>query len=179
MCITRVAFNLYFLILIPTLIRINMHNKVYGEITYPFPNFSDCIFEVWKWISIFIPQFLIHANKRGSRAIGCKFFRLCQNPFGTWVMIFWKNKINIMALQWHHNGHGSISNHQPHDCLLNRWFRCRSKKTSKLRVTGLCAGNSQRTGECLAQMASNTENVSIWWRHHGCWCPGNAWSWVM
>ena len=28
------------------------------------------------------------------------------------------------------------------DCLLNRLFRCRSKKTSKLRVTGLCAGNS-------------------------------------
>ena len=22
------------------------------------------------------------------------------------------------------------------------------------------------TGEFLAQMASNTENVSIWWRHH-------------
>ena len=27
-------------------------------------------------------------------------------------------------------------------CLLNRIFKCRSKKTSKLRVTGLCAGNS-------------------------------------
>ena len=33
-------------------------------------------------------------------------------------------------------------NYQPHDCLLNRRFRRRSKKTSKLRVTGLCAGNS-------------------------------------
>ena len=30
----------------------------------------------------------------------------------------------------------------PHYCLLNRLFGCRSKKTSKLRVTGLCAGNS-------------------------------------
>ena len=29
-------------------------------------------------------------------------------------------------------------NHQPHDCLFNRLFRRRSKKTSKLRVTGLC-----------------------------------------
>ena len=28
-------------------------------------------------------------------------------------------------------------------CLLNRLFRCRSKKTSKLRITDLCAGNSQ------------------------------------
>ena len=30
---------------------------------------------------------------------------------------------------------------------INRWFRRRSKKTSKLRVTGLCAGNSPGTGE--------------------------------
>ena len=69
-------------------------------------------------------------------------------------------------LQWHHNGHGSVSNHQPHDCLLNRLFRHRSKKTLKLRVAGLCAGNSPDTGEFSAQMASNAENVSISWRHH-------------
>ena len=37
---------------------------------------------------------------------------------------------------------------------------------SKLRVTGLCVGNSPGTGEFPAQMASNAENVSIWWRHH-------------
>ena len=42
----------------------------------------------------------------------------------------------------------------------------RSKKTSKLRVTGLRAGNSPVTGEFPAQMASNAENVSILWRHH-------------
>ena len=35
-----------------------------------------------------------------------------------------------------------------------------------LRATGLCAGNSPGTGEFPAQMASNAENVSIWWRHH-------------
>ena len=46
------------------------------------------------------------------------------------------------ALQWRHNDHDSVSNHQPHDCLLNRLFRRRSKKTSKLRVAGLCVGNS-------------------------------------
>ena len=39
-------------------------------------------------------------------------------------------------------------------------------KTSKLRVTGLCAGNSPVTREFPAQMAVYTENVSIWWRHH-------------
>ena len=52
-------------------------------------------------------------------------------------------------------------------CLLNRLFGRRSKKTSKLCVTGLCVGNSPGTGEFPAQMASNAENVSIWWRHHG------------
>ena len=69
-------------------------------------------------------------------------------------------------LQWRHNGRDSVSNHQPHDCLLSRLFRHRSKKTSKLRVTGLYAGNSPVTSEFPAQMASNAENVSIWWRHH-------------
>ena len=40
-------------------------------------------------------------------------------------------------------------------------FRRRSKKTSKLCVIGVCV-----TGEFPAQMASNAEDVSIWWRHH-------------
>ena len=51
--------------------------------------------------------------------------------------------------------------HQPNDCLLNRLFRRRSKKKSKLRVTGLCAGNSPVTGEFPAQRASDAENVSF------------------
>ena len=69
--------------------------------------------------------------------------------------------------QWRHNEYDGVSNHQPYDCLLNRLFRRRSKKTSKLRVTGLCAGNSPVTDEFPSQTASNAENVSIWWRHHG------------
>ena len=71
-----------------------------------------------------------------------------------------------LSLHWRHNGRDCVSNHQPYDCLLNRLFRRRSKKTSKLRVTGLCEGNSPVLGEFSAQMASDTENVSIWWRHH-------------
>ena len=71
----------------------------------------------------------------------------------------------LPTLQWRHNGRDGVSNHQTHDCLLNRLFRRRSKKTSKLRVTGLCAGNSPVTGEFRAQRASDAENVSIWWRH--------------
>ena len=71
------------------------------------------------------------------------------------------------TLQWRHNGRDSVSNHQPHHCLLKHLFRRRSKKTSMLRVTGLCAGNSPGTSEFPAQMASNAENVFIRWRHHG------------
>ena len=72
-----------------------------------------------------------------------------------------------MPLHWRHNDHDGVSNHQPHGCLLNRLFRRSSKKTSKLRVTGFCAGNSPVTGEFPAQRASYAENVSIWRRHHG------------
>ena len=43
---------------------------------------------------------------------------------------------------WRHNDYDGVSNHQPHGCLLNRLFRRRSKRTSKLSVTGLCVGNS-------------------------------------
>ena len=46
------------------------------------------------------------------------------------------------------------------------YSRRRSKKPSKLLVTGLCAGNSPVSGKFPAQMVSNAENVSIWWRHH-------------
>ena len=49
---------------------------------------------------------------------------------------------------------------RPHDCLLNRLFKRKSKKTSKLHVTGLCEGNSPVTGEFAPQRASNAENVS-------------------
>ena len=45
-------------------------------------------------------------------------------------------------LRWRHKELDGVSNHQPRHCLLKRLFRLRSKKTSKLRVTGLCAGNS-------------------------------------
>ena len=83
------------------------------------------------------------------------------------------NLWGIYALLWRHKWRDDISSHQPHDCLLNRSFRRRSKKTSKLRVTGICAGNSQVIGEFPAQMASNAENVSIWWRHHG-WPEGKG-----
>ena len=65
------------------------------------------------------------------------------------------------SLQWRHNERDGVSNHQPQDCLLKRLFRRRSKVKSKLRVTGLCAGNSPVAGEFPAQRASNAEDVSM------------------
>ena len=45
--------------------------------------------------------------------------------------------------------------------LTQPFVQTQIKKTSKLRVTGRCAGNSPGTGEFPAKMASNVENVSI------------------
>ena len=94
----------------------------------------------------------VHINCSQSEAEPCK--------HGYYVRYF------SYSLQWRHNGLDSVSNHQPHRCVLRRLFGRWSKKTSKLRVTGLCAGNSPGTGEFPTQRASNAENVSIWWRHH-------------
>ena len=60
------------------------------------------------------------------------------NKLITTTAIYW----SPMSLHWRHNDHDGVSNHQPHGCLLHRLLRRRSEKTSKLRVTGRCAGNS-------------------------------------
>ena len=62
------------------------------------------------------------------RSTWSKFLLYFEIPF----MVHW-----FHSLQWRHNGHDGVSNQRPVDCLLNRLFRRRSKKTSKLRVTGL------------------------------------------
>ena len=46
--------------------------------------------------------------------------------------------------------------------LRSRWM-----KTSKVRATGLCEGNSSVTGEFPTQRMSKEEHISIWSRHHG------------
>ena len=74
--------------------------------------------------------------------------------------------ILFMSLQWRHNDRDGVSNHRRLDCLLIRLFWRRSKKISKLHVTGLCGGNSPVTGEFPAHRDNYAENVSIWWRHH-------------
>ena len=85
----------------------------------------------------------------------------CQNKTMSRTKDCFTDPCLIFAWHWRHNDHNHVSNHQPHDCLLSRLFRHRSKKTSKLRVTGLCAG-IHRDRWIPAQMASNAKNVSIW-----------------
>ena len=62
-----------------------------------------------------------------------------------WLQYYLVHHLHLkqtVSLEWRHDEPDSVSNHQPDDCLRDRLFRHRSKKTSKLRVTGLCAGNS-------------------------------------
>ena len=80
--------------------------------------------------------------------------------------IFSEAWLPLLSLQCRHDDRDGVSNHWRLDCWLKRLFRRTSKKTSKLRFTGLCDGNSTATGEFPAQKASNAENFSIWWRHH-------------
>ena len=77
---------------------------------------------------------LAHKNVRHNRVdvIDCCIWHTTH-----WRVVIYLTKV---SLQCRHNGRDVVSNHQPHDCLLNRLFRRRSQKTSKLRVTGLCAG---------------------------------------
>ena len=72
----------------------------------------------------------------------------------------------IHHVQWRHNERDGVSNHRRLDCLPDRLFRHRSKKISKLRVTGFCEGNPPVTGGFPSQRTSEAENVSTWWRHH-------------
>ena len=73
----------------------------------------------------------------------------------------WGNKL---TLHWRHNECQRVSNHQSHDYLLNRLFKAQIKENIKApRHWPLWR---EFTGEFPAQRASNTENVSIWWRHY-------------
>ena len=74
-------------------------------------------------------------------------------------------------LQWRRNERHGVSNQLRPLCLFNCWFRRRSKKTSKLRVTGLCEGNSAVTGEfphkrSVKQKMFSFDDVTM----RGLWC---------
>ena len=90
-----------------------------------------------RWFNTPIPRlrdFTRSQNKTSYRI-------LQKGPWYPWMVPERIFKWNLAkSLRWRHNGRDSVSNHQPYDRLLNRLFRRRSKKASKLRVTGLCGG---------------------------------------
>ena len=128
------------------------NSQVTGEFTAQKASNAENVYIWWRHHVI-----EIHIDDAWTRVANC----LC-----THKLYWYFGGVPGLPLGWRHNDHAGVSNHQPHGCLLNRLFRRKSKQTSKLRVTGLCAGNSPGTGEFPAQMASYAENVSIWWRHH-------------
>ena len=145
------------------------HISKHGE--QPKIALSNCFFNKIQ-INMFLLKFLSQFFKFQLTIAQCEFGQRTTNtPWRRHDMQALSSLLTHLKrlhrpLQWRHNGRDSVSNHQPHDCLLNRLFRRRSTKTSKPRVTGLCAGNSPGTGEFPAQMASTAEKVSIWWRDH-------------
>ena len=103
-------------------------------------------------------------------SLGCNDLSVSEVPAsGTKVLICRLPGGPHKSLQWRNNRHDGVSNHQPHDCLLNCLVSCWSKKTLKLRVIGLCV----KGGEFQAQRASNAkmfplDDVIMWCRFTDC-----------
>ena len=60
-------------------------------------------------------------------------------------------------LQWRHNERDGVSR-----CYSTVYSRCRSKKTSMLRVTGLCAGNSPHKRPVTWKIFPFDDVIMIW-----------------
>ena len=93
----------------------------------------------------------------------CNFANLVRGPYQyaktvVFGLVIFASFIHFIPLQWCHNKRDGVWNHRRLGCLLNRLFRRRPKKTSKLHATGLCEGNSPVTSEF--------PHVFIWWHHH-------------
>ena len=87
-------------------------------------------------------------NHHPSTCAGWRQRKYKRSTFTVMGIYWWPvHKGPVLPLQWRHNRRDGVSNHQPHDYLLSCLFRSRSKKTSKLRITDLCAGISPVTGE--------------------------------
>ena len=95
-------------------------------------------------------------QKRRNRTSSWYFPHLLYNP--SWLPTY------LITLQWRHNERDSVSNQQPCDCLFNCLFRRRSKETSNLRVTGLCAGNSTHKGPVTREMFSFDDVSWRFWK---------------
>ena len=69
--------------------------------------------------------------------------------------------ITVTSHDWY-----SVPNNQQLHCWFNSFFRCTSRKTSKLRAIGLCEGNPPVAVRIPSQRVNILESVCMWWRHH-------------
>ena len=132
-----------------------------------------CPVEVCEWISYFIPQLIInYLSTLGLKLVHVStwssFWQLWQiaksreTPSSVWTSACTViTKSGSQTLHWRHNGRNGVPNHRRVDCLLNRMFRHRSKKTSKLCVTGLCEGNDRWPVKYPTQWANIMENDDV------------------
>ena len=102
------------------------------------------------------------------------------------LITFWDGQvlhipIDMLSLLWRHYGRGSVSNHQPRDCLLNRLFGRRSKKNqssaSLAFVWGIHRGpvNSPHKWPVTRKMCPFDDVIMcniVWWKwsSHGDYC---------
>ena len=116
---------------------------------------------------------------------------LSDTSYNHYLIQGWPSLLTL-TLRWRHNDLDGVSDHQPHGCLLNRLFRRRSKKTSKLRVTGLCVGNSPHKGPVTRNMFPFDDVIMIcgilfllWWYYqfiaepHFIQVKVKSWSWFI
>ena len=84
----------------------------------------------------------------------------------------------LESLHWRHNEYVGVSNHQPHGYLLNRLLRRRSKKTSKLNVTGRGPVNSPHKWPVTRKKFPFDDVIMLWviwdaitlmWHHCNNW----------
>ena len=90
---------------------------------------------VWRWRGLCLPTFLLITKHPSRTCAGSLYAPRHRGP-----------GIEPTTLEWRHNERDGVSKYRRLDCLLNLLFMWISKKTSKLRVTGLCEGNPPVTG---------------------------------
>ena len=132
--------------------------KLRTAVVDPCFNTVLCACWWWHWNEYYLINLSVHPKTNSWYLRIVEFVSVC-----SWSNLPLSTKVTSPALgqllQWRHNERNGVSTHRHIDCLLNRLFRRRSKKTSKL--TGYCEGNSPVTNGFPIQKGNNAKNVSI------------------
>ena len=120
--------------------------------------FESIVWKMGKWRSCSLGLNVFSNEPLGEATPVMKTRALPSSQSRSHSLVTWG--LSCDSLHWRYNKRDGVSNHRRFDwLLLNRLFRRRSKKTSKLRVTGLCGGNSPVTGEFPAQRGPVTRKM--------------------